>query len=151
MSGGMVEYIVKPQLQLERFDTPELERLWNYTWYARRFFQQHLPFWHMEPADDLVRGAATLDVPIGRRGSYKLGAQVLALPPKLYAVYFPTATRTGTLDLSRAKGRFSLRWYNPRTGKFAGSERSVRGGDPVKLGQPPDSPKLDWVALLTQK
>src|SRR5215216_141341 len=136
-SGGQLEWYVKEEDQtLEDFR--RYEELWTYTRYARLFMQRRLPFWEMEPQDWLLTGEPT---DFGR-------GQVFAKPGELYAVYLPTATTTGTLDLSGESGVFQKRWYNPRTGVFDAAVSTVMGGGSVALGTPPDSPSEDWVVLL---
>lgn len=147
LSGGMLEFILEDSLKVESFKTPQREALWNYTWYARRFLEA-LPFQEMEPADDLASGAGTMPVGLGRAQTFPLGAQVLAKPGAVYAVYLPKANPTGTIDLSGARGAFRMRWYNPRTGAFEGSARTVTGGARVALGPPPAGPEEDWAVLL---
>ena len=67
---------------------------------------------------------------------------------RLPIVYLPDASQTGNLNLSGVSGNLSLRWYNPRTGVFEGTPRTVTGGGNVALGSPPASPTEDWVILL---
>lgn len=148
LSGGMVEFILEDRLETDNFGAPKLERLWNYIWHARRFMEKHLPFWEMEPADELVRGAGTITVGRGRGRTFQLGAQVFAKPGQVYAIYLPKANPTGTLDLSAVSGIFEKRWYNPRTGKFEGDASEVSGGGKAPLGSPPRDPDEDWVVLL---
>jgi CubicO group peptidase (beta-lactamase class C family) len=160
LSGGMIEFILEDRLETESFKAPERESLWRYTWYARRFMQENLPFWEMQPADELASGGATIEVGQGRGKSFRLGPQVLARPfaggsaiphrreGEVYAVYLPKANPSGTLDLSAADGQFAQRWYNPRTGEFEGAPTAVPGGSRVTLGTPPSAPDEDWVVLV---
>ena len=53
-SGGMIEFILDGLLKTDSFKTPQREALWRYNWYARRFLEENLPFWEMEPADGLA-------------------------------------------------------------------------------------------------
>jgi hypothetical protein len=110
--------------------------------------EAELPFWEMEPADSLVTGAATIPVGIGGGKTVPLGPQVLAKPGEVYAIYYPSAAQTGTLDLSKVGGEFTLRWYSPRTGEFAGQPRALSAGSAVALGAPPSRSFEDWVALV---
>jgi predicted amidohydrolase len=148
MSGGMIEFILEGLLDVDSFKTPQREALWNYTWYARRFMHEHLPFWDMQPSDHLMSDAATLEVGTGGGKSTELGPQVLAKPGEVYAVYLPKANPAGTLDLTAVNAKFHLRWYNPRLGQFEGQPKAVSGGEFVALGSPPSSPEEDWVVLL---
>ena len=137
-SGGQLEWYVKEEDRtLEDFR--RYEELCTYTRYARLFMQRRLPFWEMEPQDELLDGEPP---------DFGWG-QVFAQPGKLYAVYLPTATTTGTLDLNGVTGFFRKQWYNPRTGVFDDDTATIMtGGSIVDLGAPPDSPSEDWVVLL---
>ncbi len=148
LSGGQLEFILGDLLKTESFKTPELARLWDYVWYARRFLQE-VPFWEMEPADRLVSDAASITVTANRgRSKYQIGAQVFAVPGKVYAVYFPAAKATGQIDLSAATGPLTLRWYNPRSGQFEGRPVVLRPRRNAVLGPPPADPQQDWAALI---
>jgi PelA/Pel-15E family pectate lyase len=113
--------------------------------------EENLPFWEMQPADDLSKGGATVAVGIGNGKSVELGPQVLAKRGEVYAIYFPTASSTGTLDLTDFRGDGQLRWFNPRTGEFVGTPTTIAGGAERPLGQPPAEPNADWVALIERK
>ncbi len=84
--------------------------------------------------------------PCSRAGPPTHDGQVFAKPGDCYALYFPTAEETGTLDLTDAPGRLVQQWYNPRTGQFAGSreisrrrrqgpDRTAPGGSREGLGR----------------
>jgi CubicO group peptidase (beta-lactamase class C family) len=148
LSGGNIEFILGDLLETDSFKTPEREKLWAYVLYARRFLEA-LPFWEMEPADQLVAGASTISVTQNRgRKTYAMGAQVLTKPGEVYAVYLPKAEGGAVLDLSGAKGRFHQRWYNPRTGEFEGPTVNVSGGARTALGKPPREAGEDWAVLV---
>jgi len=149
-SGGQIEFILQDLLKTDSFKTPERQALWQAMAHARRFMET-LPFWEMEPADQRSRGAATLEIGVGGGKKTQLAPQVFAKPGEVYAVYFPTATRTGTLDVGRVPGASSLRWFNPRSGQFVGPPRTVTATDPLELGPPPSDPEEDWVALVQRE
>ncbi len=119
-------------------DFRQREATWKTMRYAREFMQQNLPFWRMEPADQLVSGAAN---------SFG-GAEVFAATNDTYAIYFPNASGNATLDLSQASGSFSQRWFNPRNGQFAGDTKTVVGGKRIPIGSPPSARNDDWVVLI---
>lgn len=147
-SGGMVEFILEDLLRTDSFKTPEREKLWRYLWYARRFMEENLSFWEMEPADALSSGGSTITVGIGGGQFVPLGPQVLAKPGEVYAVYLPTCAATGTLDLTELNGTAEQRWFNPRTGSFVGAPTQIVGGGERQLGPPPADPTDDWVVLV---
>jgi hypothetical protein len=150
-SGGMIEFILDDLLKTDNFKTPERDKLWQYLWYARRFMEEQLPFWEMEPADELSQDAGTIPLGVGRGKSIPLGPQVFAKQGEIYAVYLPTASPTGTLDLATLSGAAEQRWYDPRTGQFAGDAVAITGGAKQPLGPPPADPKSDWVVLIRRK
>lgn len=144
-SGGNIEWYagyhdlpLGGDMRLEDFRTRE--EMWDYMWYARRFMQENLPFWQMEPADELLSGEASL---------YG-GGQVFARSGIVYAIYLPDASPGGELDLSALPPDVTLvmRWYNPRTGEFVGEETAVNNGV-LSLGPPPSDPNEDWILLLS--
>ena len=137
LSGGMIEFILDDLLRTDNFKTPERQRLWTYLWYARRFMEDNLPFWEMEPADDLSQGAATIPLGIGKGRTVPLGPQVFVKRGEVYAVYLPTCSATGTLDLTDLKGPADQRWFNPRSGEFVGEAKRIVGGERRELGPPP--------------
>ena len=66
----------------------------------------------------------------------------------VYVVYLPEGGEA-ELDLSDASGSFNVQWFDPRNGGRLqwGSERRVRGGGEVSLGEPPSDSSEDWVVL----
>ena len=92
--------------------------------------------------------AATITIGIGRGDTVPLAPQVFALRGQVYAVYLPTASRTGSLDLTSLQGVPLPRWFNPRTGEFVGDAVRVSGGDWYPLGAAPAEPNEDWVVLV---
>lgn len=142
-SGGNLEWYLGyhnlplgGDLRLEDFSTRK--QMWDYTWYARRFMQDHLPFWEMGPMDHLLTNEAL---------TWTQG-QVFAKEGEVYAIYLSDASNGGLLDLRAAPHTFKMRWYNPETGQFAETVRWVTGGGILGLGLPPDRPNEDWVILL---
>ena len=146
-AGGQLEFILQDMLKTDSFKTPEREKLWRWLWYARRFLEQ-LPFWEMEPLENRIEGGGTITVGSGRGRTRRLGPQVFAKRGEVYAVYLPTGSPSGTLDLSDLDRDAEMRWYNPRTGLFEGTTRHGPGGKRWELGLPPADPEQDWVVLI---
>jgi hypothetical protein len=157
-AGGVEWYINDRDQSLDHFGEVlkpnegrlELEKLWQQTFFARNFVEQHLPFWEMEPDDDLVRGACD---------DYG-GPECFAKPGEVYAVYLPCGTNNtnhgGPPEINltaAADATFVLRWYDPRTGKFADATHTLNGGAWRSLGHTPDGAgnPNDWVALIKQQ
>jgi hypothetical protein len=134
-SGGSVELILQTGLSTDDFS--QYDKLWDYMFFARKLLEE-LPFWEMEPSDNLLSGESS---------SYS-GGQVFSKNGETYAIYLPSATPSGSLNLSGITGDFQKRWYNPRTGLFEGGETVVAGGSIISLGTPPCDPSEDWVVLL---
>jgi PelA/Pel-15E family pectate lyase len=84
----------------------------------------------------------------GKGQSVPLGPQVFAKRGAVYAVYLPTCSAPGTLDLTDLKGTAKQRWFNPTTGDFVGSPTQISGGGRRVLGPPPADPASDWVVLI---
>lgn len=147
-SGGMIEFILEDLLRTDNFKTPQREALWRYLWYARRFMEEQLPFPEMEPADELSDGGGTIPVGAGRHGTVALAPQVFVKRGEVYAVFLPTGSPSGSLDLTDLVGNAEQRWYNPRTGQFEGERKSIAGGVRCALGAPPAEPDQDWVVLI---
>ncbi|MCY4186980.1 MAG: DUF5060 domain-containing protein [Bryobacterales bacterium] len=128
-----------PHTDLNCEDWRSRDAMWDQTRHALEFFQRHLPFWEMLPANDLVVGEK---------------AFVFAKEGEIYAVYLPEAS--GRTQINVAPGRYSLRWYDPRNGGGlqAGKDAIVEAGEMLMRDdgrvqlQPPSHPGQDWVALL---
>ena len=126
-----------PNNDLNCEDWRSRDHLWDLTRCALEFFQQHLPFTEMSHHDELT--SAEEDY-------------CFALPGQIYAIYLP-AGGTTNLDLGESSGTFNIGWYNPRTGGplQIGSVSEVTGPGSVAIGQPPQEPDKDWVALIRSK
>ena len=135
MGGGAgVEWYFSADLSLEDFR--KFEPLWNDLLHARNFFEQHLPFWEMEPANDLVLESG--DYAFVKRG-------------EILAAYSRNGGES-IVDLTGWDGAYDVRWYNPRVGGslINGEIDRVVGGQIVSLGIPPTNIENDWVVLVGQ-
>jgi len=122
-----------PHNDLNCEDWRSRDRLWDQTRHALEFFQKHLPFWAMRHGDELT----------DRRDDYCFYAA-----GKVYAIYLPTA---GATRLTVPDNRYTVRWYNPRTGGALrdGSVKAFSGAGKHAIGEPPAGKAKDWVALVT--
>ena len=141
-SGASIEFISSELLKND--DYKKYEPYWRDLWTARKFIIDHLPFWEMEPADELLSGAAAMPVVKVK----PVGGQVFAKAGAIYAIYLPVASQEATLDLTGRSGTYEQRWFNPRTGQFAGTANTVVGDQKIQFGFPPDTRDEDWVTLL---
>ena len=109
------------------------DTMWGLTRVALDFFEQHLPFTDMAPADALV-GAD--------------GAHCLALPGTAYAVYLPNGGSSQIL-LGADTATYTVGWYDARQGGplQAGSVTQIGGGGSQSLGNPPPGGD-DWAVVL---
>jgi hypothetical protein len=121
---------------LETEDWRTREEMWRQTRVALDFFERHVPFPRMQPADRLASG----------------DAWVLAAPGDTYAVYLrpPQAARRTELDLGSWPREYEVLWYDARRGGDLqkGTVATVSGPGPKSLGAPPSDPERDWVVLV---
>lgn len=110
------------------------DRLWTITNHARVFFEEHLPYWSMQAANELAD---------------QEDAYVLAKKGEIYAVYLPKVLST-KLDMSASHGEFTVQWFDPLHGGELqqGSRKIVSAGGQVDVGQPPSNVDRDWVVLV---
>ncbi len=117
-------------LMCEDFRSREL--WWKQTKIATDFLMNNLPLAEMKAANGLIEPA---------------GAYCLAKPDEVYVVYLPTAEAA---RISLPKGKYTIKWFNPRTGgKFQdGSLKTLTGGEKNSLGMPPKNDGKDWVVVI---
>jgi len=143
MAGGAgVEYYfgyALPENDLVAQDFRSRDTSWDYCRIALEFFRtENIPFAEMASANALI-GNTTDDT----------AKFCFAKPDDLYLVYLPNGGTT-VLDLSAAKGAFTVKWFNPRAGGelMNGSVSAVKGGGSVALGNPPADAGEDWLAVI---
>ena len=128
-----------PNSDLTCEDFRSRDLFWDQNRYAKQFFEQHLPFYEMQPADELTQDDQ----------SY-----CLAKTGEIYAIHLPPTLRTTSIDLSEIPATFSVQWYHPRTGGslVEGTIKEVTGGNKsIGIGLPPSEIDMDWIALLKRK
>jgi hypothetical protein len=118
-----------PHSDLSAEDWRVRENMYRQTKIALDFFHRELPFWRMQPAAELTGGTV----------------ETLAEPGVVYCLYVPEGVEAA-LNLETHRGPFRLRWFDPKTGRYAENQAVVEGPGSVKLPAPPA--KGDWVALL---
>ena len=145
MAGGAgVEYYFGYNRDHDDLESETWEaraQMWEYNKHALYFFNTHIPFWLMEPADDLIGNANNSN-----------SRYCLAQDGEVYAIYLPDGNASFSLDLQGVSGSFDVKWFDPRNGGALsnGSTTSVAGGSSVSLGSPPNNPGADWVILVTK-
>lgn len=143
MAGGAgVEYYFGyqlPQNDLIAEDFRSRDKSWDYCRIALQFFRDNkIPIEQMKPSDPLV----------GHDGS-KNSRYCLAKSGELYLVYIADG-QPASLDLSGAKGEFTIEWFNPRAGGALekGTVTNATGGSAVSLGLPSKDHSEDWLAVI---
>ena len=138
MAGGAgVEYYFGyeyPHNDLNLEDWRSRDLVWGDVRRALEFFYTHLPFWTMQPMDELDE---------------QDGVHIFANPGEIYAVYMHEGSNV-QLDLGDEAKTYTVRWYNPSTGGalLEGSVSEVSGPGTVSLGTPPGSTEVDWAVLV---
>ena len=112
---------------------PPPSEILNAAKFLRRFVEEgNVPFWAMEPHDELASSMAARPF-------------VFAQPGACSIVYL-TAGGRFTLNLSADTGAFMAGWFNPRNGKFEGPF-AVAGGGRREFTAPDGN---DWALLVTE-
>lgn len=143
MAGGAgVEYYFGyklPQNDLKCEDFRSRSRAWSDCRVLLEFLGDHaIPFDRMRNRNALVRVTSGAS-----RGT------CLVEDSLLYLVHLPTGGEA-TLDLGGVEGRFTVSWFDPRTGGALqnGSVVHVEAGGEVGLGAPPSEPGEDWLVIV---
>ena len=143
MGGGAgVEYYFGYQFaenDLVCEDWRSRDQSWDYCRIALDFFRDNdIPIHEMAPADELVGNS-----------DHDNSTYCLAKPGEIYLVYLPQGG-TNSLDLTSSKGKFSVQWFNPRSGGAltTGSVQTVTGETSVTLGEPSSDAGKDWLAII---
>lgn len=121
-----------PHNDLNCEDWRSRDKLWDMTRVALDFFEKHLPYPEMVPADEFSSAGWCL----AKRG-------------EVYAVYLPDG---GWVNVGLGKGTYSVKWYDPRKGgplqdSLIKTVRSQALGE-SSIGGPPGDSIEDWVALV---
>ena len=142
MAGGAgVEYYFGYQFaenDLVCEDWRSRDQSWDYCRIALTFFRDNkIPFQEMSPADERVGNP-----------KHDNGVYCLAKPNDIYLVYIADGNAKD-LDLSDANGKFSVSWFNPRTGGelIQNEAKLVDGGTTVQL-DPGKADSEDWLAVV---
>ncbi|SMC79733.1 DUF5060 domain-containing protein [Cellulophaga tyrosinoxydans] len=111
---------------------------WDQNRYALKFFNEYIPFWKMEPRDDLIS---------------HLMSYCLAIEEEIYVVYAESNADNIKLNIGASDKTFVVKWFDPRSGSNLqnGSITLVKANGVVHLGIPPNEPKEDWVVLVQQQ
>jgi hypothetical protein len=70
----------------------------------------------------------------------------LARENVVFAIYLPEG---GTTELELPEGRFTVRWFNPRSGELKNTQpKELSGPGRVSVGEPPQDADKDWVVVV---
>lgn len=143
--GGGVEYYFgykAPENDLKCEDWRSRDKTWAYSAIALAFFDDHaIPFWEMKNRNDLI-GA----------DPKKNEGYCLAKPGEIYLIYLPEPSDKVKLDLGKAKGSYSLQWFNPRQGGELVDGALFAVGGTLTLPFPPTKEKGDdWLAVIRKR
>nr|WP_299070424.1 DUF5060 domain-containing protein [uncultured Allomuricauda sp.] len=140
MAGGFgVEWYfgyASPNSDLTCEDFRSRDLFWDQNRHALNFFETHIPFWEMEPANQLTTDDTSF---------------CFAKENEVYLIYLPMELETTSIDLGNSGKDFTIKWYNPRDGGNLkdGSVTLTKASGIVALGLPPTDHDKDWVALVT--
>jgi len=106
--------------------------LWEQTDIALQFFEQYLPYWDMQPCENV-------------------SAYCLEKPGEVYATYLIDPA-SEDLVLNLTPGQYQVEWYDPLNGGDLqiGKQIDVKTASSVSVGPPPVSRK-DWVVLARRQ
>ncbi|MBC3758658.1 DUF5060 domain-containing protein [Hyunsoonleella sp. SJ7] len=141
MAGGYgVEWYfgyASPNSDLTCQDFRSRDLFWDQNGYALHFFNNYIPFWDMEPRDDLVTSDEI---------SY-----CLAKEGEVYAIYAEAYAGEIKLDLGASASSYKIKWFDPRKGGDLqeGRVSSAKGPGIVQLGEPPSEIDKDWMVLVS--
>lgn len=139
MAGGYgVEWYfgyASPHSDLTCQDFRSRDLFWDQNRYARRFFEKYIPYWKMEPADELTSDNL----------SY-----CFATKDDVYVVYLPMGLETTSIDLGNSGKNYSIKWYNPRDGGelVEGTQNTFKAEGIVTIGSAPSETEKDWVVII---
>ena len=139
MAGGFgVEWYfgyASPNSDLTCEDFRSRDLFWDQNKYALDFFNDHVPFWEMEPNDSLTSDDT----------SY-----CMVKEETVYLVYAEHNADNIMLHLGNSGKTFQVKWFDPRNGGALqnGSIANVSATGVVHLGMPPSQRNKDWVILV---
>ncbi|WP_298338924.1 DUF5060 domain-containing protein [uncultured Algibacter sp.] len=140
MAGGFgVEWYfgyASPNSDLTCEDFRSRDLFWDQNRYALHFFNTYIPFWEMEPRNELI---TTEDM------SYCFAKQ-----DEVYVIYAEANAQKIKLDLGKTNKIYKVKWYDPRNGGdlHNGSITLIKAAGKVLLGLPPSQNQSDWVLLI---
>jgi hypothetical protein len=143
-AGGVEWYFgwTDPPNDLNAEDWRSRNNMWEQTNIALTFFKAHVPFYNMQPADELLYTNHTT-APM----------YCFAEKGSTYVIFQHEVTKDVYVNLSDLKKTSVVYWYNTRTGGKleGGTVYKVTRGNKVNIGMPTNDLGKDWVAIITAK
>ena len=126
-----------PHSDLTCQDYRSRDLFWDQNKHAKLFFENYLPFWEMQPSDELTTDPESF---------------CFSKPDEVYVVYLHPGKETTSLNLGDSGKSFTIQWYDPRNGGdlMDGSVKTVNASGTVALGNPPKDKDKDWVVLVRE-
>jgi len=123
-----------PTSDLSNEDWRSRNNMWEQTKVALDFFNDYLPFQKMKPKNELLENENQL---------------LLAYKDELFTIYQKQRDSI-VINLTNMNNSFDVSWYDPQNGGTLqqGTVTSVKGGEKVSLGNPPETRSKDWVCLV---
>ena len=120
-----------PNDDLKCEDWRSRDNLWEQTYHARKFFEENIPWWEMEPAPGLIDQNAGF---------------CLAKEGEVY-LYLLRPAQIATLNLKQIPGEFEITHYDPKTGEYIGEPSKTSGRETIEI-TPPDNHSGDYVVVI---
>eukprot|EP00178_Gracilaria_changii_P007849 TRINITY_DN2447_c0_g1_i1.p1 TRINITY_DN2447_c0_g1~~TRINITY_DN2447_c0_g1_i1.p1 ORF type:complete len:650 (+),score=68.12 TRINITY_DN2447_c0_g1_i1:904-2853(+) len=147
MAGGAGVEVFSGRVDQSLSNFREFDSIWAEFSRPLRLFQEHnIPFWAMHAYSDIVTPKKEMHSGQWMYGFAKLG--------DVYVIY-QSGEIDPLLNLSGVRGKFQVRWFNPRPSPSSnlelGSILTVSGGnDKVELGSPPFARDRDWAIVVSR-
>ena len=126
-----------PNNDMAAEDFKARERWWTISSSAKRFFNDHLPFWEMQGHDELLSNKK---------------AFCFAKKDEIYVVYLPKGERT---DLEIGDGAFTIAFYDPMEGGMLYDKQNegwkITKPHSVELSAYNGLKDKDWVIVIARK
>lgn len=112
---------------------------WDQNRVAMNFFHTYLPFWEMEPLDELTSDDNSF---------------CFAKEGEIYLIYLHRDQSTTKVDIVGQPNYYTIDWFNPKEGGKLqkGTISEVMADKEVSIGFPPNNEiHKDWVVLIRSK
>lgn len=139
MAGGYgVEWYfgyASPNSDLTCQDFRSRDMFWDQNLYAMQFFENHLPFWEMVPADELTTDNLSF---------------CYAKPNHIYVIFLHAKQQTTSVNIGATGENYSIKWYSPSKGGelLWGTVKNIQASTNASIGFAPYNIDEDWVVLL---